>query len=51
LISAQRHNILTEAEVAEIIADFHQRSEQDQYFEFGVFFTVVGRKPCIVGAD
>jgi hypothetical protein len=42
--SAQRRNILTEAGVAETVTDFQQLSEQGQYFEFGVFFTVVGRK-------
>lgn len=47
LISAQRRNILTEAEVAGIMTDFQQRGEQGQYFEFGVFFTVVGVKPDI----
>jgi ubiquinone/menaquinone biosynthesis C-methylase UbiE len=40
LISAQRRNILTEAEVAEIMRDFQQRGEQGQYLEF----SVVGRK-------
>ena len=44
LISAQRRNILTEAEVAEIMRDFQQRCEQGHYLEFGVFFSVVGRK-------
>ncbi len=44
LISAQRRNILSAAEAAEIMTDFQQRGEQGQYFEFGVFFTVVGSK-------
>lgn len=45
LISAQRRYILTEAEVQEIMHDFSLPGEQGQYFEFGVFFTVVGHKP------
>lgn len=45
LISAQRRGVLTEAEVTEIMNDFHELGEHRHYFEFGVFFTVVGRKP------
>lgn len=44
LIAAQRRNILTADEVEEIMRDFQQLATQGSYIEFGVFFTVVGRK-------
>lgn len=42
---AQERNLLTADEAAAVMSELHQRDAQGAYFEFGVFFMVVGRKP------
>ena len=41
---AEQQHALTAAEASALLRELQQRSEQGQYFEFGVFFTLVGRK-------
>jgi hypothetical protein len=35
--------VLTPEEAQEVVADWQRRAEQQDYLEFGVFFTVAGR--------
>ena len=42
---AQQLEILTSDDIAEIRNDMQRLSERGEYFDFGVFFSVVGRKP------
>jgi ubiquinone/menaquinone biosynthesis C-methylase UbiE len=41
----QQLEILTSDDIAEIRNDLQRLSERGEYFDFGVFFSVVGRKP------
>jgi len=41
---AQQQQALTAEEASALLRDVQLRDEQGQYFEFGVFFTLVGRK-------
>ncbi len=41
---AEQQNALTAEEAQAILQELQRRDEQGQYFEFGVFFTLVGRK-------
>lgn len=36
-------SVLTQAEAQDVIEDWQRRAEQQEYLEFGVFFTVAGR--------
>jgi hypothetical protein len=40
----QRLDILTSDDIAEIRNDLQRLSERGEYFDFGVYFSVVGRK-------
>ncbi len=42
---AEQQNALTAEEALKIVQELEERNEQGQYFEFGVFFMVAGRKP------
>jgi len=41
----QQFDILSADDIAEIGNDLQRLSERGEYFDFGVFFSVVGRKP------
>lgn len=41
---AQEAGIITPSEASDILDEWQQRADQGRYFEYGVFFTVVGRK-------
>lgn len=41
---AQEAGIVTPSEASDILDEWQQRADQGHYFEYGVFFTVVGRK-------
>lgn len=41
---AQEAGILTPSEASDLLDEWQQRANQDLYFEYGVFFTVVGCK-------
>ncbi|HEY7358589.1 MAG TPA: methyltransferase domain-containing protein [Ktedonobacterales bacterium] len=41
---AEQQNALTAEEAQAILQELQRRNEQGQYFEFGVFFTLAGRK-------
>ena len=41
---AEQQHALTAEEASALLHELQERSEQGQYFEFGIFFTLVGRK-------
>lgn len=44
LVQAQEAGVVTPDEAQAVLDDWQQRAEQGHYLEFGVFFTVAGRK-------